>query len=548
MQKQWLGRRSLLTKFTLAMGVVALPLLLLYPLFVLPALRAQHREARVRALKPVVDTAFGLLETYAAKERAGELTREQAQARARELLEGLRHDGTEYFWVNDEAARLVMHPFLPAMVGKDLSGYRDPRGKAVFTDVVALAKARGEGAIEYTATRAGSTDYIPKVSYVKRFAPWGWVLGTGVYLEDIEREVSAAQRRLLLGLAVAMLLAVGVGLGFSRHVVRPVRVLADAANQVARGDLRVKVPVTSEDEVGRLGQAFNTMVLAIQEMVGGMGEVARATAADAERIGRSTEAMTRTAREQSAQLRRMAESVGEMSRAVSSGAQEARETARAAQASGRTAEEGSAAVEHTARKMTEMVEVVERSTQMVARLQASSQVVTQMLRLIQDVADETQMVAINTAIESARAGEHGKGFGVVAGEVRKLAHRSREVAQQIATLLQQNQEDTSAAATMMRQGTAKVREGLVLSSSTGEALGRILASVEQLAERVGRLAEDNARRSSAGESLAERMQRLSEGSAEAEAGVGQIAQAVEDLESRARQLQELSARFQAAPR
>jgi methyl-accepting chemotaxis protein len=547
MQTRLLGRHSLLKKFSLAMAVVALPLLLLYPLFVLPALRTQHREARVRALKPVVDTAYGVLETYEAKARAGELTREQAQARAAALLQGLRHDGTEYFWVNDDAARLVMHPYLPAMLGKDMSGYRDPRGKAVFTDIVALAKARGEGAIEYTATRAGSTDYIPKVSYVKRFAPWGWVLGTGVYLEDIEREVWATQRRLLLALAVAVLLAVGVGLGFSRHVVRPMRAMVEAANQVARGDLSVKVPVTSEDEVGRLGQAFNTMVVAIQEMVGGMGEVARATAGDAERIARSTEALTRTAREHSEQLRRMAEAVQGMSRAVSSGAQEARETAKAASESGRTAEEGSAAVEHTARKIAEMVEVVERSTQMVARLQASSQVVTQMLRLIQDVADETQMVAINTAIESARAGEHGKGFGVVAGEVRKLAYRSREVAQQIATLLQQNQDDTSAAATMMRQGVAKVREGLALSSTTGEALGRILASAEETAERVSRLAEDNAKRSSAGESLAERMQRLSERSVEAEAGVGQIAQAVEDLESRARHLKEMAARFKVAP-
>jgi methyl-accepting chemotaxis protein len=156
------------------------------------------------------------------------------------------------------------------------------------------------------------------------------------------------------------------------------------------------------------------------------------------------------------------------------------------------------------------------------------------------------MVAINTAIEAARAGEHGKGFGVVAAEIRKLAHRSREVAQQIATLLQQNQEDTSAAAALMRQGTAKVREGLTLSSTTGEALARIVSSAGAMAERVSRLAEDNAKRSSAGESLAGRMQGLSERSVETAAGVDQIGKAVEDLESRARQLREMAARFKVA--
>lgn len=541
-----LGRRSLLMKFSLAMGVVCLPLLLLYPLYVLPMIREQHHEERVRALKPVVETAYGVLETYEAKERAGELTREQAQARAAELLKALRHAGTEYFWVNDESARLVMHPYLPNMVGKDMSGYRDPLGKAVFTEVVALAKAKGEGPLHYAATRAngaGGKDYIPKVSYVKGFAPWGWVLGTGVYVEDIEREVAEAQRRLLQGLAVAVLLAGVMGVGFSRKVVRPVRQLADAAHRVATGDLSVKVPVSSEDEVGRLGQAFNTMVGAIQEMVGGMVEVARATAADAERIGRSTEAMKRTAREQAEQLQRMAQAVEEMSRGVSQGAREARATAAAATESGRTAEEGSEAVEHTSHKMTEIVEVVERSAQTVGRLQASSQVVGQMLRLIQDVADETRMVALNTAIEAARVGEHGKGFGVVAVEVRKLAQRSREVAQQIGTLLQQNQEDTSAAASLMRQGTTKVREGLTLSSSTGEALARVLATAGETAERVSRLADENLRRSSAGESLAERMKGLSESSMATVEGVAQIAQAVEDLESRARHLREMTARF-----
>lgn len=540
---QVLGRRNLLTKFVLAMGVVALPLLLLYPLYVLPAIRAQHHEQRVRALKPVVETAFGVLKAYGEKERAGELTREQAQSAAAELLRGLRHSGAEYFWVNDASTRLVMHPYLPELLGQDMTGYRDPLGKAVFTEVTELAKTQGEGALHYAATRAGSSEFIPKVSYVKYFEPWGWVLGTGVYVEDIEREVAAVQRRLLLGLAVAVLLAVGMGLGFSRHVVRPVRALADAARRVAKGDLSTQVPVSSEDEVGRLGQAFNTMVAAIQEMVGGMGEVARATASDAERIGRATEAMKRTANEQSLQLARMVSALQEMSQGISRGAREARETAEAAAASGRTAEEGSAVVAQTARKIEEIVEVVERASRTVERLQESGQVVEQMLLLIEEVADETRMLAINTGIEAARAGEHGKSFAVVSAEVRQLANRSREVAQRIGTLLKESQESTGAATELMKQGSAKVREGLVLSSTTGEALARILSSAGEVVERVERLADEDVRRSSVGESLARRIQRLSEGSEETVAGVAQIARAVEDLESRARHLQELTARF-----
>jgi methyl-accepting chemotaxis protein len=166
-----------------------------------------------------------------------------------------------------------------------------------------------------------------------------------------------------------------------------------------------------------------------------------------------------------------------------------------------------------------------------------------MLRLIQQVADETQMLAVNTAIEAARAGQHGKGFSVVAGEVRKLANRTRDAAAQVQSLLGQSETDTAAAADLMRQGTAKVREGLGLSSAAGDALSRLVAGVREIEGHVERMAEENARQSASGESIAGRIQQLSVRSTESVAGVQQIARSVEDLHSRASRLKELAARF-----
>ncbi|HYI02973.1 MAG TPA: cache domain-containing protein [Hyalangium sp.] len=543
-----LRRRSLLTKLYIAMGVVALPLLLLQPFYVLPAIRAQLSEDRSRALRQVVETAYGVLEANEARVLAGELTTAQAQAEAARLLQLLRYSGVEYFWVNDLSTRLVMHPHLPEMLGKDLTGYRDAAGKAVFVDIVKLAQAQGEGFISYLATRPGETTPLPKESYVKLFAPWGWVVGTGVYVEDIDREVSEFQQRLLLAVGVAMVLAMLVGAAFSRAVVRPVRQLASAAHRVEQGDLSVTVPVDSDDEVGKLGHAFNTMVQGVREMVKGLADVAVSTVADADRIRRFADNLSRATREQSDQLQQLAESVQQMSRGLSQDAEQAMTAADAAASNGRMAEEGGGAVQAASRKISEIVGVVQKSEERVVRLQASGTVVAQMLQLIQDVSNETSVLAVNTAIEAARAGEHGKGFGVVANEVRKLADRSREAVVQIEHLLKRNQEDISIAAGLMQDGTSKVEEGMQLSSSAAESLSRIVTGAKEIHTRVGQLAVDSARQSTSGERIAERIQSISHHSLEAVTGVEQIAQSVVDLHRQAQHLWALAARFSSSVR
>ncbi|MFY2558900.1 cache domain-containing protein [Corallococcus terminator] len=538
-----LGRRNLLVKLCVAMGVVALPLLVAILGYVLPQLRAQLHADRVRGLRQAVETAYGVLREYEAQERSGALTREAAQRQAAALLQALRYSSVEYFWVNDLDTRLVMHPHLPKMVGQDMKGYRDVRGRPVFVDIVTLVRQRGEGSLAYEATRPGSPEPIPKESYVKLFEPWGWVLGTGVYVEDIDREVAAVRQRILIAVGGALVLAVLAGAYVSRRVVRPVRALSEAAHRVAKGDLSARVEVVTEDEVGQLTEAFNGMVAGLREVVEALVEAAGATAADAERIRVSTDGLSRTTREQSESLQRAAEAVQDMSLHVSRGAAAARVAAEAATGHGQVARAGGVAVDQASRKMVEIVDVVEHSARTVEQLRESGRATARMLQLIQAVADETRMLAVNTAIEAVHAGQHGKGFSVVAGEVRKLAERTHEATSQVRALLAKNEADTAAAAELMRRGTSKVNEGMGLSSAAGEALSRLLSGVKDLGERVETMAEQNARQSASGESIAGRIQALSVRSAQSVSGVEQISRSVEDLRARASRLQELAARF-----
>jgi methyl-accepting chemotaxis protein len=536
-------RRGLLTKFYLAMLLAVLPLLLLLPSYVLPALREQLYADRVRAVRQLVQAGHGILEAHEARVRAGELSLEQAQAQAAALLGSLRYSGQGYYWLNDLNTRLVMHPFLPGRIGDDMRGYRDVARKPVFVDIVSLARERGEGVVEYLATRPGSMKPIPKVSYVKLFEPWGWVLGTGVYVEDIEREVEAMQRRLGGAVGVGVVLAVLAGVYFSRRVLGPIRSLMEGARRVARGDLRVEVVAPSHDEVGELGQAFNAMVAQVRGMVRGMAEVAEATAAGSAHIHRSADGLLCSAQGQGQGLRQMADAVEGMAERAAVGAHQAELVAKAAADNGRMAREGGVVVRGTGRKMEEIARVVERSTRTVARLQASGEEVEWAVEYLQDIADQTRVLAVNTAIEAVRTGEHGKGIAVVAAEVRDLADRARTAAERIGKLMQESRQETQEAAALMREGQQRVQEGLALSAETGQALERIVSGAEEIQRRVMELARAHARHSSEGEALTLRLQGLSEQTQEAAEGVVRISHAVKDLEARARQLRALVARF-----
>ena len=133
----------------------------------------------------VVETAAGVLQYYQAQESAGTLTREEAQKQAMQAVRALRYDKGDYFWINDLTPRMVMHPTNAKLEGQDLSGYKDPDGKALFNEMVRVAKTNGAGLVAYRWPKPGASDPVPKVSYVQLFAPWGWVIGSGIYIDDM---------------------------------------------------------------------------------------------------------------------------------------------------------------------------------------------------------------------------------------------------------------------------------------------------------------------------------------------------------------------------
>ncbi len=238
-------------------------------LYFLPMIEDRMMEGKKQGIQSVVEVAFTVLEYYDREVEQGRMTLEEAQREAARRIGEMRYDGGQYFWINDLGMKMVMHPVRPEFNGRVLKDFRDVTGHYLFRDFVAVSKRKGAGFVSYRWPKPGGNEPVPKLSYVKLFQPWGWVLGSGIYLDDVERDLGRLRHDLFIGtllfacgtLALAMLIGVGI--------TRPLRRVMHGLDLIAGGrstELEPKVLVGSRDEIGRLGERFNRLMDAVRHL------------------------------------------------------------------------------------------------------------------------------------------------------------------------------------------------------------------------------------------------------------------------------------------
>ncbi|QRM55729.1 methyl-accepting chemotaxis protein [Sinorhizobium sp. BG8] len=222
-----------------------------------------ERKAKLRAMDENLVAMFAY---YQGLEAKGELTREEAQARAMNAVRALRYEGNGYFWINDFDARVIMHPLKPEMDGKDQSGMKDPTGKHIFQEFARVAKAEGNGFVDYYWPKPGFEEPVLKYSHVAGFAPWGWVVGTGVYADDLSAlfRANAIQAGLILAIgAVAIIL---LAYAIVRSVVLPINRLKNTMRAISEEDVSGEVPETDRrDEIGEMAQVVSVLKDSVRE-------------------------------------------------------------------------------------------------------------------------------------------------------------------------------------------------------------------------------------------------------------------------------------------
>ncbi len=442
---------------------------------------ADLNAAKALKTRHVVETAGSILRHFHQQESTGKLSREQAQKQAIELMRGLRYNGEDYFWLEDLDTRMVMHPSAK-VEGKVMAGTRDPDGNQPFDDMVAVAKRDGAGVVHYSWPRPGSDEPVPKVSYVELFQPWGWIVGSGIYVDDVQVEFRAHALNTLGILLLTGLLLAALILLIARSIASPLEQAVSAMANIASGeaDLTRSLDEHWRDELTALGTHFNAFTRKLRGVIGHSLETADSLDRASQSLGVIADDTHRQSQQQSQQMELVATAVQELSYAV----QEVARNAEQASSEMRDAEEQALRAQDnigsSLQQVDQLSETIGKAVDVIQSLAHESAQIGTVLEVIRAIAEQTNLLALNAAIEAARAGEQGRGFAVVADEVRLLAQRTQKSTAEIQTMIERLQTNSAAAVQVIDESSHASALTVEQARLAGQSLEQIARSLRNL--------------------------------------------------------------------
>ena len=438
--------------------------------------------------------------------KEGKIGLEDAKKIAIKTLKSARYGNNDYFWIQDDKvpATMIMHPTVPVLDGKVLTADKFNCARTIsyghvnkdekipgakdnlFNSFNKVCTTSKEGFVGYNwpkPTKNGaSSELYPKISFVKYFEPWGWIIGTGIYIDDI---MSVIYKLCFVGLittvivfVIVILMTWYVGQRITGTLLASTAILDDLAR--GKGDLTKRLPVLSSDEIGGLSIAFNAFIDKLHAVIGNIVFITeRVNAASISVLAASNEILSETEFATS-QISAVATAGAEMTGTSSEMAFNCINVVRGAREATEKAKIGQNEVLGTVDGMMRISITVKESAQTIEKLNIRSDQIGEIVGTIEDIADQTNLLALNAAIEAARAGEQGRGFAVVADEVRALAERTTRATKEITDMIATIQKETLHAVSSMEVGVNEVIQSTDDAKESGKALQVILDQISSV--------------------------------------------------------------------
>ncbi|MGO9379524.1 MAG: methyl-accepting chemotaxis protein [Dissulfurispiraceae bacterium] len=417
------------------------------------------------------------------------------------------------------------------------AAYRDDLAKA--TQLIEAGKKKDAGLYLVTNLRKTQSAYLAASANLIKYQS-ELMDESG---KDAAGKANKAQIFIIVLGFTATVLSISASILIIRSITAPLSEGVDVANRLAEGDLTASITIRHSDEIGALMTAMSNMVINLRELIGKIKYAAENMASGSEQLSASAEEISRGMDGQASRSSQIATATEEMSQTVIDVAKNTSNIAQISSQAFDQAKDGEGIVKRSVDEVQAIASTVSESAQVMQRLGESSKQIGNIVGVINDIADQTNLLALNAAIEAARAGEQGRGFAVVADEVRKLAERTTQATSQINSMISSIQTEVEHAGVTMKNATSRVESGVEFSRKAGHSLGNIVGSVNNLQSMVQHIASATEEMSTVSETISADIQSIAEGSKEISAGSGQIAKASSDLAKLATELHSVVGQF-----
>jgi methyl-accepting chemotaxis protein len=426
--------------------------------YILPSMETSIYNKKKEKIENIIQSCIAIIDGIDKDAQKNNLTRAEAQQKAIGILRSLRYGDTndDYVWINDLNLLMIMHPFVTDLEGKSLKDYKDKTGDLMFQKMVDIGNSQGKGFHTYMWQKgADAKTIVPKLSFIQVYKPWNWLVGTGVYIEDLKEEIFRMKLSLIVVTIVLAALAWLLLYLFALNISKRITTLKNCLEKAKDGNLDCAITNSSLDDIGHMLNAFNSFVDRINSIVKEVKVSSEQLSTSSVELAASADTFAKNSQTQAASTEEMTATIEEVSGGVESIAHETNnQLGKINQVQEKIASlnddilEMNQQVSET-RNLTSHINGLTKSSEEslksmsanMDKINNSSQEMKQIIGIINDISDKINLLSLNAAIEAARAGDAGRGFAVVADEISKLADQTASSIKEIGTRIRENEDE-----------------------------------------------------------------------------------------------------------